>query len=58
MLKLALTVAYGALARTESRGAHFRDDYPRATTREWLKRTLATGPRRDAADAGTTSRST
>ncbi|MCK7502344.1 MAG: hypothetical protein MZW92_80105 [Comamonadaceae bacterium] len=28
MLKLALCVAYGALARTESRGAHFREDYP------------------------------
>ena len=29
MLKLALCVAYGALTRTESRGAHFRQDYPR-----------------------------
>ena len=29
MLKLALCVAYGALTRTESRGAHFRHDYPR-----------------------------
>ena len=28
MLKLALCVAYGALQRTESRGAHFREDYP------------------------------
>ncbi|MEW5881213.1 MAG: fumarate reductase flavoprotein subunit [Pseudomonadota bacterium] len=42
MLKLALAIAYGALARTESRGAHFRNDYPRRNDAEWLKRTLAT----------------
>ena len=41
MLKLAVTVAYGALVRTESRGAHFREDYPRRNDAEWLKRTLA-----------------
>jgi fumarate reductase flavoprotein subunit len=41
MLKLALCVAYGALVRTESRGAHFREDYPRRNDAEWLKRTLA-----------------
>jgi fumarate reductase flavoprotein subunit len=33
MLKLALCVSYGALVRTESRGAHFREDYPRRKTR-------------------------
>lgn len=42
MLKLALTIACGALARTESRGAHFRHDHPRRNDAEWLKRTLAT----------------
>ena len=42
MLKLALCVAYGAVARTESRGAHFRHDYPRRDDSQWLKRTLAT----------------
>jgi fumarate reductase flavoprotein subunit len=42
MLKLALTVAYGALTRTESRGAHFRQDFPRRDDAQWLKRTLAT----------------
>jgi len=42
MLKLALCVAYGALVRTESRGAHFREDFPRRNDAEWLKRTLAT----------------
>ena len=28
--------------RTESRGAHFREDFPRRNDAEWLKRTLAT----------------
>src|SRR5262245_8167728 len=42
MLKLALAVSYGALTRTESRGAHFREDYPRRNDAQWLKRTLAT----------------
>jgi fumarate reductase flavoprotein subunit len=42
MLKLALCVAYGAYTRTESRGAHFRQDFPRRNDAEWLKRTLAT----------------
>ena len=42
MLKVALCVAYGALTRTESRGAHFRQDFPRRNDADWLKRTLAT----------------
>ncbi|MCP4993119.1 MAG: fumarate reductase flavoprotein subunit [Gammaproteobacteria bacterium] len=42
MLKLAICVAYGALQRTESRGAHFRQDYPQRDDAQWLKRTLAT----------------
>jgi len=41
MLKLALCVAYGALQRTESRGAHYRDDYPQRNDQQWLSRTLA-----------------
>jgi fumarate reductase flavoprotein subunit len=44
MLKLALTVAYGALVRTESRGAHYREDHPRRNDAEWLKRTIARWP--------------
>jgi len=44
MLKIALCVAYGALQRTESRGAHFREDFPRRNDRDWLKRTLASWP--------------
>jgi len=47
MLKIALCVAYGALQRTESRGAHYREDYPRRDDRDWLKRTLATWPDED-----------
>jgi fumarate reductase flavoprotein subunit len=42
MLKVALCVAHGALTRTESRGAHFREDFPRRNDAAWLKRTLAT----------------
>ena len=42
MIKLALCVAYGALQRKESRGAHAREDYPERNDRDWLKRTLAT----------------
>ena len=44
MIKLALTVAYGALTRTESRGAHFRNDYPQRNDAEWLRRTLSSWP--------------
>jgi len=49
MLKLALCVAYGALQRTESRGAHYREDFPQRNDRDWLKRTLATWPDNDQA---------
>lgn len=44
MLKVALCVAAGALARTESRGAHFREDHPARDDAQWLKRTLASWP--------------
>ncbi len=44
MLKLALCVAHGALQRTESRGAHYREDHPRRNDAYWLKRTLARWP--------------
>jgi fumarate reductase flavoprotein subunit len=48
MLKLAQCVAYGALQRTESRGAHFRADHPQRNDLEWMRRTLATWPGADA----------
>ncbi|MEG2172293.1 MAG: fumarate reductase flavoprotein subunit [Desulfovibrionaceae bacterium] len=41
MIKLGLCTAYGALQRTESRGAHAREDYPARNDQQWLKRTLA-----------------
>ncbi len=44
MLKVALGAALGALARTESRGAHYREDFPGRNDRDWLKRTLLHWP--------------
>lgn len=48
MLKVALTIAAGAAARTESRGAHSREDYPDRNDKDWLKRTLASWPDENA----------
>jgi len=48
MIKLALCISYGALMRTESRGSHAREDYPKRDDVNWLKRTLAYWP--DGAD--------
>jgi len=41
MLDLAEVVAMGALLRRESRGAHYRLDYPKRDDNNWLKHTLA-----------------
>jgi fumarate reductase flavoprotein subunit len=41
MIKLAQCTAYGAMMRTESRGAHTRRDFPERNDRDWLNRTLA-----------------
>ena len=44
MLKVALCVAKGALERTESRGAHYREDYLKRDDANWLNRTLTSWP--------------
>jgi fumarate reductase flavoprotein subunit len=44
MMRLALVTTEGALARTESRGAHYRTDYPLRNDAEWLNRTLVRWP--------------
>ena len=41
LLDLAEITTASALARTESRGAHSRDDYPKRDDQNWLKHTLA-----------------
>ena len=40
MLDVALCIATGALARTESRGAHSRRDHPKRDDANWLKHSL------------------
>jgi succinate dehydrogenase / fumarate reductase flavoprotein subunit len=41
LLYLSEVTARGALARTESRGAHFRTDFPRRDDAGWLRHTIA-----------------
>ena len=41
LLEIAELVTVCALARTESRGAHARDDYPNRDDANWLKHTLS-----------------
>ncbi len=42
MLELALVITKGALLRNESRGAHFKPEFPVRDDEIWLKTTLAT----------------
>ncbi|MBE0467619.1 MAG: FAD-binding protein, partial [Candidatus Desulforudis sp.] len=44
LVRLVLCIACGALARTESRGGHFREDFPNRDDINWLNRTLAYWP--------------
>jgi succinate dehydrogenase / fumarate reductase flavoprotein subunit len=41
LLDLAETLVVSARARTESRGGHFREDYPARDDRNWLRHSLA-----------------
>lgn len=42
MLDLCEVITLGALARRETRGSHYRLDYPERNDKEWLKHTLVT----------------
>jgi succinate dehydrogenase / fumarate reductase, flavoprotein subunit len=42
LLCLGEIIARGALERKESRGSHFRTDFPKRDDPNWLKHTLAT----------------
>ncbi|MFQ5662267.1 MAG: succinate dehydrogenase flavoprotein subunit [Terriglobia bacterium] len=46
LLDVAEVTAAGALARQESRGAHYREDFPQRDDRSWLKHSLAYRTRR------------
>ncbi len=58
LLDLAEVIVVGAFARTESRGAHARTDYPKRDDARWMRHTLARrtpdGPSLDYAPVGFT----
>ncbi len=41
LITLSEVIAHSALRRTESRGAHYREDFPKRDDENWLKHTLA-----------------
>ncbi len=42
MLELAMVITKGALLRNESRGAHYKPEFPKRDDEKWLKTTLGT----------------
>mgnify|MGYP000560091984 CR=1 FL=1 len=42
LLDLAEIVVEGALVRQESRGSHYREDFPQRNDKDWLVHTVAT----------------
>ena len=58
MLDLAEVIVAGAIARTESRGAHARRDFPKRDDANWMRHTMAAydpaGPRLSYAPVGYT----
>jgi succinate dehydrogenase/fumarate reductase flavoprotein subunit len=43
LIKTSRLVLHGALRRTESRGSHYREDYPEADDRRWLVHLIREG---------------
>jgi succinate dehydrogenase / fumarate reductase flavoprotein subunit len=41
LIELSHVIATSALVRSESRGGHFREDFPKRNDKEWLKHTFA-----------------
>lgn len=41
MLDIAEVITMGALAREETRGSHYRTDFPTRDDQHWLKHTIA-----------------
>ncbi len=41
MIEVAIAITKGALLRNESRGGHYKLDFPKRNDAEWLKITLA-----------------